>query len=499
MAQKGNLAFKKCDYNSCERYAEEKADQCYWHKEVSNKNPSEKFESEDIPRDLSGAYLKGADFSGLDLHETVFHEANLTGIDLSNTNLNGAKFDQDRFVRVIFENSILLGANIDKTYFIDCVLDASHFTGSELSQSIFENTSMEKTNFKDSEFNECLFINCNMRNSILEDSNISGNTLEECDLTNAHLSYSNFENVKFIGAQLSGATLSNANLSGATDDNASHNDDNDQMSQIFDDAKPQSEYEPVDFSNANLFGANLSEASFQNPDFRNSNLIGADLREASLMNAQISGMQLTDKSLVERLESIDTILGSGNETDIRKAIDAIGILSTESPEFVTLFVEKILIAIESLDTPSLIVSAVRALCTAAMETKAEVPHADPIFAELIRNRSDFVALETIAATSPLLIESPNMFKQSISAIEKIASKTENNSLKLQCTQLLAVILYNSELDQEKQSYESELQNDISNIILDVQQIAAKSPSQNKAITEVTKILERVAEHRGELS
>jgi len=100
-------------------------------------------------------------------------------------------------------------------------------------------------------------------------------------------------------ADLRGADLSDANLSGANLRGANLRD--------------------ADLSGANLSGANLRDADLSDADLRDADLRGADLSGANLRDADLSGANLRDADLSDAELSNVKFYGKGGNKGLKKS------------------------------------------------------------------------------------------------------------------------------------------------------------------------------------
>ena len=69
---------------------------------------------------LSGAGLRGLDFSGFDLSRTDFRRADLRGTNLSAANLSGARLDGANVFKAVLDGADLAGAVLNGVQFLNC-------------------------------------------------------------------------------------------------------------------------------------------------------------------------------------------------------------------------------------------------------------------------------------------------------------------------------------------------------------------------------------------
>lgn len=497
MPQEGDISFKLCDIDSCDRVAEDQTDLCYWHMEVPEKQVSSKFDSADIPQDLSGAYLEAADLSGLDLAETKFSDAELNHADFSEANLNKAQFNQSILFNVNFSNADLSEVQFTQaSRSVKCKFEKSILNEADLSGSMFEEAIMNDLRGHYGDFSGCHFKQCNVKNAKLLNADLSETYLNNAFFSASDLSEADLHGSCIPGTDFSEAKLLKADLSNISNHHSTKSYNEFQFQSLpFTDESNQG-YESVDFTDSNLNMVDLSKANLRNCDLRDATLLEADLPGTSLRGVRFSGLRLSEDRLVDRLQSIATQLTSSDRTEMRRAIDAVGIVASEHPALVTIIVDSLLKQIGNLRSPSTKITAIRALAKAVFETVIAVPETDNVFADYINEESEFVAIETAAAVAPIVIQFPNTFSDTLASVRQGVTRGDQQDLALLCAQILAVIAYNTHFDSSKPTNRINLIHNINNLIRDVQDIASESHTTPEPVREVIAVLETVADQEG---
>ena len=186
--------------------------------------------------DLSGAHLRAWRFSEANLSAADLPEANLSAADLFRANLSAAN---------------LFKANL---------------SGANLSWA-------------------------DLPGAQLPEANLSGANLFKAQLPGANLSKANLSKAKLFEANLSEANLSEANLSGADLSKAKLSEE------------------------VRLLGADLSGADLSGADLSEANLSGADLSEANLFEADLSGAILSAGTAITQ-EQLDKTVAVSKKSPI---------------------------------------------------------------------------------------------------------------------------------------------------------------------------------------
>ncbi|HLM61432.1 MAG TPA: pentapeptide repeat-containing protein [Pyrinomonadaceae bacterium] len=157
--------------------------------------------------DLSHCILKFANFSGFNLQQTIFVNANLTaanlsgadltGSILSNANLSGTNLEEADLTEAVVDNADFSEANINNAVFID--VDVSSAKNLDLNELYYDDED-EETHFQNMDFQAGDF-----RGKDFSDADLVSCDFERADFYMANLRNANFENADFRGAKLDGA------------------------------------------------------------------------------------------------------------------------------------------------------------------------------------------------------------------------------------------------------------------------------------------------------
>ncbi len=322
--------------------------------------------------DLSYAKLESTNLSQADLHranllDVILTNANLSGADLSNTNLRVAELFETNLSSANLSGADLsyaklLSANLSKadlrsTNLTNANLRAADLSDANLSDAFLSTTNLQYAVFKDLEatpevleefqkfsanpehlkiimnngngqWNEWRKVNpevkpvlshanlhgvnlnrANLSNTDLSRANLSHTSLNKANLTGADLSYADLTGADLIGAILSGAKLTFANLSRAQMNYYSDRDDGTSITDLHEADLSGANLSDADMRSAILYGANLNGANLKNAKLSDANLYNADLIKSNLTGADLTGANLSLADLVETNFSGATITG----------------------------------------------------------------------------------------------------------------------------------------------------------------------------------------------
>ncbi len=284
---------------------------------------------------LSGAHLESNDLSNI-----IFRDANLTRAHLDTYApslivdfpwfVEDCKQYQRRIQNADFTNSKMVGSKIDLVVFDSCNLTNIDLTNATISETLI---SGDQSHTRLEGLNHFLFIDVDLRNSQLVSSDKEPfMSLERSDCREAILTgtFCIHYSVDLRGATLNNATLL---LEGTSDSNFQGLDfkktklifeglektlDNTNFSQTNlenVDFSRLEEIDKVDFSEANLTGANFSKVRLQNVTFTGATLAKANLSEADLTEHDLSGLNLRSAILTNTILLDADLSGS----DLRNA------------------------------------------------------------------------------------------------------------------------------------------------------------------------------------
>ena|GEM_PF-3770738 len=146
--------------------------------------------------DLSGAYLRGIDFSLSHIPKVKFIKAKLQGVRFTGANLE----------ETIFEGADLsranLQANLQKTVFRKAILQKANLRGADLKKADLEYAVLPHANLQKAQLQ-----GANLREANLEFADLYQADLWSCNLLRSNLQWANLEETSLQEADLRGANL----------------------------------------------------------------------------------------------------------------------------------------------------------------------------------------------------------------------------------------------------------------------------------------------------
>lgn len=247
--------------------------------------------------DLSGAFLEGANLSnaslrGSKLIGTVLARANLRRAvlddsDLTRANLGEAELGEASLARAQLERSVLMraklgGAGFQAARLSDVMLFEAELVGADFTDASLPDLqvirqSIRNCNFSGAELSRAVFVEASGANLVFDGATLRRATFVQCS----------FPRSSWLKADLTGATLArscalnDADFRGACLERATLGG---------------SDLRRVNFGEAKLFMANLSEA-----DARESKLYRVDLRKAALSKADLRGSVMASANAMQAL------------------------------------------------------------------------------------------------------------------------------------------------------------------------------------------------------
>ncbi|MBR8836082.1 MAG: pentapeptide repeat-containing protein [Stigonema ocellatum SAG 48.90 = DSM 106950] len=217
---------------------------------------------------LSGAKLRGVNFSHANLSVVNFSGANLSVADLSHAKLNVARLSGANLVGANLSHASLNVANLIRADLSHAQLRFASLIRSELIRADLSSADLSEANLCGADLREAtlrhaILRNANLSDATLRDGLLTGANLEQAKLNSTDLSRTDLGSANFRDADLKQANLNRANLSGA-----------------------------------NLIGANLRWADLSGANLTWADLSGAKLSGAILLGADLSHANLTQASLL---------------------------------------------------------------------------------------------------------------------------------------------------------------------------------------------------------
>jgi uncharacterized protein YjbI with pentapeptide repeats len=226
--------------------------------------------------DFSGANLTGADLSGAILKDTLFEGADLTNAKLHDIDGQGADFS----------NAVLTGAEFD-----NAVLCQSEFTKGRLDNTRFCGADLSEASLRGARGS-----NANLDKATLTELRASdGCTLIQCSFRQVSAKesiwdQSTLDRVDFSHADLTGANFSNAHI----------------RETLFHSAVCRSvrftkaHLDQANFNHSDLFEALLDKAAIKDTDFNHANMFAAEFLDAEMDHVQFYGTNLKRTKLEKK-------------------------------------------------------------------------------------------------------------------------------------------------------------------------------------------------------
>lgn len=104
--------------------------------------------------DVSGATIKGLDFSGQDLSGIDLSQARISECLFKGTNLSGAKLDGAIVQKCDFTGADLSGASLNRTVFKDGILDKARLSRARGEMTVIQKSSLKEIDLSDSDFTQ---------------------------------------------------------------------------------------------------------------------------------------------------------------------------------------------------------------------------------------------------------------------------------------------------------------------------------------------------------
>lgn len=227
-----------------------------------------------ITRFLRDSGMNGWVFAQADMRNFDLREAYLTNADLSGVDLRGADLRDADMNGAVLHSTVLSTTLIEGASLIDADLNRIDFSGSNLSNVNLYAASI---------------INVDFSHANLENIQIGDGWVENVDFTNANLRNAGLgsERSVWVNVDMSGANLRNAILNGLGGVSFSGADLTEAIMSDY------TWHVDTNLSNADLINADLSWSTWGVVDFSNADLSGANLNNAGLSEAILNNTNLT--------------------------------------------------------------------------------------------------------------------------------------------------------------------------------------------------------------
>ena len=285
--------------------------------------------------DLSGLNLSEMNLFGRSLHLAKLQGADLSGSNLRSENLADMDLSDVKLVKAILSNAKLAHCRFTRADLSDAILRDADLTGANLSHTTLEGADLRNTNvdWSDFSFANLTGADLSMTNEMIESWYSITSTLTPAylklrsaferigvEFNSANLRRANLRHLYWEGCNLTGADLTEANMAYATFIEASLDGAILQLSDLshcwftdcgFTGAKMQDVnmeggrgVGPVEFTNADMSGANIESFNCSDNDNGTFSAENADLSRANFNNARLAGsilrhVNLTDATLTD--------------------------------------------------------------------------------------------------------------------------------------------------------------------------------------------------------
>lgn len=273
--------------------------------------------------DLSGANLRDADFSNLDLAGTFFEQADLTQANFAGANLEGAVFTQAILDGANLADTRLSRANLSRASLKVAVLDRSQIVGSMMLEADFSGASLRDISLSNTRLIDCIFDDADLSGAeiadlqwikgsadrlLAEKTSFARVSVTIMSMTGASFSGSRFDRVAFAEVQAEGADfagahmnsvsfLGNSSLRGGRFAGIDAKDSSWNTTTLDESCFLRARCEACLFNDCAFNDADLRLASFRNCRFDKSSMRESDLFAANLFGASLASVDLRLASL----------------------------------------------------------------------------------------------------------------------------------------------------------------------------------------------------------
>ncbi|MFK7986981.1 MAG: pentapeptide repeat-containing protein [Sandaracinaceae bacterium] len=164
----------------------------------------EEIQAGDVPRDLRGAMLVGAELPGVD-----FSGCDLTGADLSRADLRGASF-----VGADLSAAILHEAKLDRAEFAGACLLGASLEHAEATYAGFGKADLRRASLFGATLENASFVDARLRHADLRDVRAKDARFSNADLTRADFARADLSGAELSGTQVRSASFIEADLRG---------------------------------------------------------------------------------------------------------------------------------------------------------------------------------------------------------------------------------------------------------------------------------------------
>jgi uncharacterized protein YjbI with pentapeptide repeats len=238
---------------------------------------------------LTGAYLDGVTWPGIDLQTVMLAGADLSNADLQGANLSHATASVTNFRQTLLRGAVLNHLRADGACFVKAELSGikaqeAYFRRADLEGANLGGACLSGARFERAKLTGAQFTLADLSQAVLNDAQILDADFSQANLEGAHLQRVRLATACFEGARFVKADLKEANLEGIE--------------------LPGADFAGADLKGADLTGSSMPYANFDNAvlseaglaeiDWEGVSLRGADLRRASFhLGTSRSGLLFT--------------------------------------------------------------------------------------------------------------------------------------------------------------------------------------------------------------
>ncbi|HEY7090140.1 MAG TPA: pentapeptide repeat-containing protein [Tepidisphaeraceae bacterium] len=179
---------------------------------------------------LTGAMLRGARWSQLDLSDAQLYHANLVGADLRMANLTGVNAPSATFAGAHLRGAMLRGAalsgcdlsgaDLSRVTAIGAKLELAELQGanlnsSDLASAALAGTGVQGADFTDADLSRSMIVQVQMNGATWTGARFTRARLDRCHLERMHLPYADFVRADLSGSILTGSRIPSGKFRGA--------------------------------------------------------------------------------------------------------------------------------------------------------------------------------------------------------------------------------------------------------------------------------------------
>jgi uncharacterized protein YjbI with pentapeptide repeats len=223
---------------------------------------------------LTGAYVAGAHWAGVDLHNGALSGADLERADLSNADLSGAKASAATLCSASLrgaklDNFYALGTNLAKAHLAGASADGAKLRGADLHGADLRSARLHGADLTNANLTDAILTSASLCDAVLDHTNLAGTDLVGADFSRAFLSHVSLCDANMAGTSFYRADLRSCELEGLS--------------------LPNGNFAGAKLNGCYLSGSIMSHADFHSADLRNTGLADVEWEGANLRDADLSG------------------------------------------------------------------------------------------------------------------------------------------------------------------------------------------------------------------